>query len=81
MSVPNFPSSRKSLVIRRNGLANSFREFLKTFQNKYSYITFVVFSFLGNKMYKIYHILLAGCNHLKGFQKLPKYFEKFQKTK
>ena len=32
-------------------------------------------------MFKFYHILLAKCNHLKGFQKLSLNIAKFQKTK
>ena len=32
-----------------------------------------------NKMFKFYHILLAKCNHLKGFQKLSLNIVKFQK--
>ena len=84
--VPNFPLSGLQLKgvwnITRNGLAHSFIEFLKTFQNTYFYITLIVFSFLGTKMYKFYQILLASCNHSKRFQKcFLKYFVKFQKTK
>ena len=41
---------KKVWSITRNGLVNSL-EFLKTFQNTYSYITLIVFSFLGNKMH------------------------------
>ena len=64
--------------ITRNELVNSL-EFLKFFQNIYIYITLIVFSFLGNKMYKFYHILLIIC---KGVSKpFIKYFVKFQKTK
>ena len=55
--------------ITRNELVNSL-EFLKFFQNIYIYITLIVFSFLGNKMYKFYHILLVSCNHSKEFQNL-----------
>ena len=72
--VSNFPLSvfqvKKVWNITRNGLLNIFVEFLKTFQNPYFYITLIVFSFLGNKMYTFYHILLARCNHSKGFEKL-----------
>ena len=62
--------AKKVWNITRNGLGNSFIEFLKTFQNTYFYEALIVFSFLRNKMDKLYHILLAGCNHLKVFQKL-----------
>ena len=69
--MSNFPLSvfqvKKVWNITRNGLLNIFVEFLKTFQNPYFYITLIVFSFLGNKMYTFYHILLARCNHSKGF--------------
>ena len=84
--VPNFPLSGLQVKgvcnITRNGLAHSFIEFLKTFQNTYFYITLIVFSFLGTKMYKFYQILLARCNHSKRFQKcFLKYSVKFRKTK
>ena len=59
--------AKKVWNITKNGLFHIFVEFLKTFQNPYFYITLIVFSFLGNKMYKFYHILLARCNHSKGF--------------
>ena len=72
--MPNFPLSalrvKKVWNIIRNGLANSFLEFFKTFQNIYFYITLIVFYFLENKMHKLYHILLARCNHSKVFQKI-----------
>ena len=67
---------KQVLNITKNGLANGFIEFLKTLQNTYFYITLIVSSFLGNKMYKFYHILVAKCNHSNGFQKPA-----FQKTK
>ena len=58
--VPNFPLStlwiKKACNITRNGLANSF------FKNFLEH--------MGNKMCKLYHVLLARCNHSKGFQKL-----------
>ena len=62
--------SKKVWNITRNGLVNNFIEFLKTFQNIYFCITLIVFSFLGNKIYNFYYILLARCNHSRGFQKL-----------
>ena len=72
LQVPNFPLSalrvKKVCKITRNELVNSFIEFFKNF-SKYFYITLIVFSYLRNKMYKFYHILLARCNHSKGFQK------------
>ena len=63
-------SSKKIWNIAKNELVNSFIGFLKTFQNAYYYITLIVFSFLGDKLYKFYHILLVGFNHSKWFQKL-----------
>ena len=74
LSVPNFHlrglRAKNVWKITRNGLVNSFIEFLKIYQNTYSYMTLIIFSFLGNKMYKFYHILLARFNHSNGFQKL-----------
>ena len=67
---------KQVLNFTKNGLANGFIEFLKTLQNTYFYITLIVSSFLGNKMYKFYHILVAKCNYSNGFQKPV-----FQKTK
>ena len=68
--VPNFPLRavrvKKVWNITRNGLASSFTEFLKTFQNIYFYITLTAFFNLGNKMFNFYHILLA----FKGVSKL-----------
>ena len=72
--APNFLFStirlKKVWNIAKNGLAISFIEFLKTFQNTYFYKTLIVFSFFRNKMYKIHHILLARCNNSKEFQGL-----------
>ena len=56
--------------ITGNRLLNSFIEFLKNFSEYVFYITVIVFCFLGNKMCKFYHVLLARYNHSKGFQKL-----------
>ena len=52
-------SSKKNVWnTTRNGLANSFVEFLKNSQNAYFYIILTVFSFLVNSMYKFYYISL-----------------------
>ena len=83
--MPNFPLSairvKNVWNITRNRLANNFIEFLKTFQNTTFYITLIVFNFLGNMMYKFYHILLSRYNNTKGFQKFSVNIVKFQKTK
>ena len=53
---------------------------LKNFPEYRFYITLIVFTFLGNKMCKFYDVLLAGCNHSKGFQNILKYFVNFRKA-
>ena len=68
--VPNFPLSVLQAKKVWNAAWVYIIKFLKTFQNIYFYITPILFSFLGNKMYKFYQILLARCNHWKEFQKL-----------
>ena len=60
---------KKLCNIARNGLLNSFIEFLKTFSEYILYISLLVFFFLGNKICKFYYILLARCNYSKWFQK------------
>ena len=73
LGVPNFPLSdlqvEKVWNITRNGVVNSFVEFLKIFQNIYFYVTHIFLFLLGN-VYKFSNILQARCNHSKGFQKL-----------
>ena len=78
LCVPEFPSvlwvllkKKKVRNIKRNGLVNSFIEFLITFQNTYFYITLFVSSFLGNKIYKFCHIRLATCNIQRSFKNFP----------
>ena len=63
---------KKAYNITGTGLLNSFIEFLKTFSEYIFYIIPIFFCFLGNKMHKLYHFLLARYryNHSKGFQKL-----------
>ena len=67
--VPSFPLSalrvKKVWIITRNGLVDNFNFFSECIL-----LHNICFFFLGNKMYKFYQILLARCNHSKGFQKL-----------
>ena len=72
---------KKVSNITRKGLVNSFIEILKTFFSEYIfYIALIVSFFLGNKMCKFYHVLIARRNHSQGFQKLSlNIFQSFKK--
>ena len=72
-------SSKKSLQHYKEPV-NNFIEFFKNLSEYIFYITLIVFSFLVNKMCTFNHVLLAICNHLKKFQKLPlNYLQSFRK--
>ena len=71
---PHFPLNalwvKKVCNITRNELVNSCIDFLKTFQNTYFCTTLIVFSLLGNKTYKFYHILLTRWNQSNWVSKI-----------
>ena len=72
--MPNFSLSAfqvtKVCNITINGYVNNFIEILKAFHNTYFTKHLLSSPSLEKKMCKFYHVLLARCNHLKGFQKI-----------
>ena len=71
--MPNFSLSAFQVTnvcnITINGYVNNFIKILKTFQNTYFTKHLLSSTSLEKKMCKFYHVLLARCNHLKGFKK------------
>ena len=67
---------KKVSNITGNALLNRFVVIFKKFSEYIFYITLIVFYFLRDKMRKFYHILIATCNHSKGFKNFPSTFYK-----